>query len=400
MLSRLQPLGAGLVAVLVGTGGTVALILQASGEAGIGRAGFESWLFATTLGCGVIGIALSYRFRQPILIAWSTPGAALLVSTISGYEYAEALGAFVAAGAATVLVGVTGAFRMLIDRIPPPIIMAVLAGVLLPFALDLVRAVPDAPLLVLAMVATYLVLARQNVRAPVLGALGVGIAVVLVQGETRSDALTLDIATTVFTWPQFALEPMLTLALPLFALTMTAQNATGVAVLRTHGFEPRIDPILVAVGGASVVLAPLGCHALNLAALTAAFAAGPEGGRDPEERWRAGVAAGGWYLVVAVFAGAAATLFLALPSELIAALAGLGLLGVLIASLTTALQADRREPPVIALVVAASGTTMLGVGSAFWGLVAGVIAAGVFSAARRPSPGPPDRTTRSTAPPA
>ena len=372
MLARLQPVGAGLVGVLVGVGGTVALLLQASEQAGIGRAGFESWLFATTLGCGVVGILLSLRFRQPIIIAWSTPGAALLVSTIGGYDYAAALGAFVAAGLATALVGATGLFRRLLDRIPPAITMAVLAGVLLPFGLGLVRAIPDAPVLVLSMVVTYLALARAGVRAPVLGARVVGLAVAILGGELPASAVQIDTATAVFTWPRFELEPLLTLGLPLFALTMTAQNATGVMVLRTHGYEPRIDPILVAVGLATVVLAPLGCHALNLAALTAAFAAGPEGGRDPRDRWKAGVAAGGWYLLVALFAGAAATLFLAMPAELIAALAGLGLLGVLAASLGTALAAEPREPALIALLVAASGTTMLGVGSAFWGLVAGL----------------------------
>jgi benzoate membrane transport protein len=396
MLARLQPAGAGLVGVLVGIGGTVVLLLQASEAAGIGRAGFESWLFATTLGCGVIGMALSLRYRQPIVIAWSTPGAALLVTTIGGYDYASALGAFVAAGAATALVGVTGAFRALMHRIPPPVTMAVLAGVLLPFGIGLVEAIPAAPLLVLAMVATYLVLARAGVRAPVLGALGVGLGVALLRGDVAGGAVQADLATAVWTWPRFELEPLLTLGLPLFALTMTAQNVTGVAVLRTHGYEPAIDPILVAVGLGTVVLAPLGCHALNLAALTAAFAAGPEGGRDPARRWKAGVAAGGWYLVVAAFAGAAATLLLALPGELIAALAGLGPLGVLASSLGSALTAEPREPAVIALLVAASGTTMLGVGSAFWGLVAG-LAVSALGATPPRWLRPPGRTTRSTA---
>ena len=383
MLARLQPAGAGLVAVLVGTGSTVALLLQASEAAGIGRAGFESWLFATTLGCGVLGIALSLRFRQPILIAWSTPGAALLVTTIGPYDYAAALGAFVAAGAATALVGATGLFRRVLDRIPPAITMAVLAGVLLPFGLGLVRAIPQAPVLVLVMVAIYLGLARAGFKAPVLGALAAGLVVAVAQGELPANAVQADVASTVWTWPRFELEPLLTLGLPLFALTMTAQNATGVTVLRTHGYEPRTDSILVAVGLASVVLAPLGSHALNLAALTAAFAAGPEGHPDPGERWRAGVAAGGWYLVVALFAGAAATLFLAMPAALIAALAGLGLLGVLAASLGTALQAEPREPALLALLVAASGTTMLGVGSAFWGLVAGLAVAALGPARPR-----------------
>jgi benzoate membrane transport protein len=397
MLTRLQPVGAGLVAVLVGTGGTVVLLLQASQEAGIGEAGFVSWLFAATLGCGIVGIALSVRYRQPIMIAWSTPGAALLVSTISGYDYDAALGAFVAAGVATAIVGVTGAFRRLLDRIPVSVTMAVLAGVLLPFALGLVRAIPDAPVLVLSMVATYLVLGWLGLRAPVLGALTVGLIIVLANGTLAPDRLSVETASTVWTWPRFELGALLALGLPLFALTMTAQNATGITVLRTHGFEPRIDPILTTLGVASVVLAPLGCHAINLAAITAAFAAGPEGGEDPADRWKAGVAAGCFYLVVALFAGAAATLFLAMPSALIAALAGLGLLGVLGASLGTALAAEPREPALIALVVAASGTTMLGVGSAFWGLVAGLVVA-TLSAVRPPSLRRPGRTTRSTAP--
>jgi benzoate membrane transport protein len=263
--------------------------------------------------------------------------------------------------------------------------MAVLAGVLLPFGLGLVQAIPDAPVLILSMVVVYLALARLGVRAPILGTLMAGMAIVLAQGELSPGAAQVDVASAVFTWPKFALEPLLTLGLPLFALTMTAQNATGLTVLRAHGYEPPIDRILVGVGLGTVLLAPFGVHALNLAALTAAFAAGPDGGRDPAERWKAGVAAGGWYLVVAVFAGTAATLFLAMPSALIAALAGLGLLGILSASLSTALAAEPREPALIALLVAASGTTMLGVGSAFWGLVAGLVVGAVLSAGRRPA---------------
>jgi benzoate membrane transport protein len=381
VLARVQPVTAGLIAVLVGTGGTVVLLLQASERAGLGADGFASWLFSATLGCAVVGIALSVRLRMPIVIAWSTPGAALLVSNLAGYAYADAVGAFMAAGLATVVVGATGAFRRLLARIPPAVTMAVLAGVLLPFGLRLVQAVPDAPVLVLGMLATYLLLARLGVRAPVLGALVVGAVVLAVGGDVDTGPVALALPTTVLTAPAFSFEAILTLGLPLWALTMAAQNATGLAVLQTNGYDPPIDPILVAVGLASVVLAPLGCHAVNLAALTAAFAAGPEGGPDPATRWHAGVAVGFWYLVVAAFAGAAATLFIALPTAFIAALAGLGLLGVLVASLTAALAPEPREPAVLALLVAASGVTLLGIGAAFWGLVIGLVAAAV---ARRP----------------
>jgi len=384
VLQRLQPVSAGLIGVLVGVGGTVVLLLQASQNAGLGAAGFESWLFAATLGCGIVGIGLSIHLRQPIIIAWSTPGAALLVSGLSGYDYPAALGAFVAAGLATVLVGVTGVFRRLLERVPPGVIMAVLAGVLLPFGLRLVQAIPDAPVVVLSMVAAYLLLARVGVRAPILGALVVGLIVVLTRGELQPRDVQLELATPIFTLPRFELDALLTLGLPLWALTMTAQNATGLAVLQANGYEAPIDKVLVAVGTASVVLAPLGCHALNLAALTAAFAAGPEGGPDPRQRWRAGVAAGVGYLLVALFAGAAATLFIAMPAALIAALAGLGLLGVLGVSLSTALASEPREPALLALLVAASGVTLLGVGAAFWGLVAGLVAAAVLQ--RRPQP--------------
>jgi benzoate membrane transport protein len=390
-LARLQPITAGLIGVLVGVGGTAVLLLQASERAGIGAAGFESWLFATTLGCGVVGIGLSLRFRQPIVIAWSTPGAALLVTSFGAYEYAEALGAFVAAGAATALVGVTGAFRRLLERVPPAVTMAVLAGVLLPFGLRVVQAVPGAPVLVIGMTATYLVLARLGVRAPALGALVAGLAIVVAQGDLPAGALRLELSTPVLTLPRFDPGTLLTLGVPLWALTMAAQNATGVAVLRTYGYEPPIDAVLVAVGLASVVLAPLGCHALNLAALSAAFSAGPEGGADPATRWRAGVAAGGWYLVIALFAGAAAALLLALPAAFVVALAGIGLLGVLAASLAAAVAAEPREPALLALLVAASGVTLLGVGAPFWALVVGLATAALLS--RRPAaPAVPPRT--------
>ncbi|CAA9509761.1 MAG: Benzoate transport protein [uncultured Solirubrobacteraceae bacterium] len=373
---RLQALAAGFIAVTVGTSSTVVLLLQASQAAGIGQRGFESWLFAATLGSGVVGIALSVRHRQPILIAWSTPGVALLVGSIGGYAWPDALGAFVAAGLATAVVGVTGAFRRLLARVPPSVVMAVLAGVLLPFGLRMMQAIPDAPVLVVGMIAVYLALARLRIRAPVIGAFAFGLVVVLASGELDTAAgLRLELATPVWTWPRFDLETILALGLPLWVLTMTAQNATGVAVLQANGYEPPTDATLVAVGTASAVLAPLGSHALNLAALSAAFVAGPEGGPEPSGRWRAAVAAGVAYLLIAAFAGSAAALFAALPGAFVAALAGLVLLGVLATSLHAALEPAPREPALLALLVAASGVTLLGVGAAFWGLVTGLAAA-------------------------
>jgi benzoate membrane transport protein len=373
----LQAIAAGFIAVTVGFSSTVVLLLQASQSAGIGQRGFESWVFATTLGCGIVGIALSVRFRQPILIAWSTPGAALLVGSLGGYAWPDALGAFVVAGVATAVVGVTGAFRRLLARVPPAVVMAVLAGVLLPFGLRMMQAIPDAPVLVPVMIGVYLALARLRVRGPVVGAFAVGLVIVLVAGDLRAGAdLRLELASPVWTWPTFDLEAILALGLPLWVLTMTAQNATGVAVLQANGYDdPPTDASLVAVGTASAVLAPLGSHALNLAALSAAFVAGPEGGADRAKRWHAAVAAGVAYLLIAAFAGAAATLFAALPGPFVAALAGLGLLGVLATSLHAALGEEPREPALLALLVAASGVTLLGVGAAFWGLVVGIAAA-------------------------
>jgi benzoate membrane transport protein len=207
-------------------------------------------------------------------------------------------------------------------------------------------------------------------------------------GDLAPGAVRPEVTTPVLTWPRFELDALLTLGLPLWVLTMTAQNATGVAVLRTHGYEPPIDEVLVTTGAASALLAPFGCHALNLAAITAAIAAGPDAGSDPAQRWRAGVAAGGWYLLVALFAGAAAALFVALPAAFVAALAGLGLLGVLAASLTAALEAEPREPALLALLVAASGVTLLDVGAAFWGLVAGLVATVALRRPASPAPSP------------
>ncbi len=383
----LQALAAGFVAVIVGTSSTVVLLLQASQSAGIGQRGFESWLFAATLGSGLVGMALSLRFRQPILIAWSTPGAALLVGSLAGYDYPAVVGAFVVAGVATAVVGATGVFRRLLGRVPPSVVMAVLAGVLLPFGLRMMQAIPAAPVLVPAMIVTYLVLARLRVRAPVVGAFALGLVLVIVGGDLGASAAKLELAAPVLTWPRFELDAILAIGLPLWVLTMTAQNATGVAVLQANGYEPPTDAVLVTVGAASALHAPLGTHANNLAALSAAFVAGPEGGPDRDERWRAAVAAGIAYLLVAAFAGGAAALFAALPREFVAALAGLGLLGIIATSLSAALEAQPREPALLALLVAASGVTLLGVGAAFWGLVVGIAAAAALgSLSPRPAP--------------
>jgi predicted benzoate:H+ symporter BenE len=234
------------------------------------------------------------------------------------------------------------------------------------------------------MIVTYLVLARLQVRGPVVGAFALGLVIVIATGDLGDSAAQLELAAPVLTWPRFELDAILAIGLPLWVLTMTAQNATGVAVLQANGYEPPTDAILVSVGTASAVLAPLGSHALNLAALSAAFVAGPEGGADRDERWRAAVAAGLAYLLVAVFAGGAAALFAAMPAEFVAALAGLGLLGIIGTSLPPRSTPRRASPRCWRCSWRASGVTLLGVGAAFWGLVVGVVAAaGAGSAAAR-----------------
>ncbi|MDR7332740.1 benzoate/H(+) symporter BenE family transporter [Roseateles asaccharophilus] len=376
---------AGFVAVLVGYTSSVAIIFQATVALGATPAETASWLWALGLGMGLTTLLLSLWTRQPVLTAWSTPGAALLAST-SGLNMPEAIGAFIVCGLLIVWAGWSGWFEKLMDRIPVAIASALLAGVLAKFGLDAVTSVRTAPGLVLAMAAAYLIGKRCWPRYAVPGVLLVGSAYAL--GEGRLNLTGLDtsqmFALPVWTTPVFTWHAAVGVALPLFIVTMASQNLPGVAAQRANGYQTPVSASIAVTGAATTLLAPFGGYAFNLAAITAAICMGREAHDDPARRYTASVAAGLFYVVVGLAGGAVAMLLTAFPRELVMAIAGLALLGTIAGALAAALKDEaHRDAAIITFLVCLSGIGFFGIGAAFWGVVAGGIATVVAGWRRR-----------------
>ncbi len=364
---------AALVAVLVGYTGPLLIVVQAAENAGLDRAQLSSWIWAITVGSGASALIMSLRYRQPLLAAWPAAGVALLATTLPQYTYAEAIGAYLVAAVGLIALGWSGLFGRIMDQVPRPIIAGMLAGVLVRFGLALFRALPGAPLLVAGMLVTYLLLRRMNVRAPSIGTLGVGLVIAGFSGQLQFDGVTPALTVPVWTWPAFSLRALLGLSVPLFILANVSQNAPGLAVLRSFGYQTRPDGPILITGIISLLTAPFGGSGLALAAITAALCVSPEAHPDPDRRYVAGVAYGFWYILFGLFGATAVTLFAGMPRELIAAVAGLALTGALIAALTNAMSEPKeRDGALLAFLCTAADITLLGIGAPFWGLVVGV----------------------------
>ena len=378
---------AGFVAVLVGYTSSVAIIFQATVALGATPAQTASWLWALGLGMGITSLALSLWTRQPVLTAWSTPGAALLAST-SGVAMPEAVGAFVLCGLLIAAAGASGVFERLMDRIPVAIASALLAGVLARFGLDAVGSVRTAPGLVLAMAAAFLLGRRLWPRYAVPGVLVAGIAVALAQGRLSLAGVDTSqlFALPVWTTPSFTWHAAVGVALPLFIVTMASQNLPGVAAQRASGYQTPVSASIAVTGAATTLLAPFGGYAFNLAAITAAICMGREAHEDPARRYTASVAAGLFYVMLGLAGGVVAVLLAAFPRELVAAIAGLALLGTIGGALATALKDEaHRDAAILTFLVCLSGVSVLGIGAAFWGVVAGGVAT-LIARWRRPQP--------------
>ena len=366
------------MAVLVGFTSSVAIVFRAAQGFGADTAVVASWMWALGWGMGLASLLPSLWLRKPVMIAWSTPGAAVLATAAAAgsYTLAEAVGAFMACAALVTLAGLTGWFERVMDRIPMALANALLAGVLARFALDAVVAAQTAPALVLAMFAAWLVGRRLWPRYAVVGVLLAGIAVAAAGGTLRPpDLHGAGMTSPVFTAPAFTVHAFVNLALPLFVVTMASQNLPGVAVARASGYTLPVSKILVLTGVMTLALAPFGGFALNLAAITAAICTGREAHPDPERRYMAAAVNGVLYCIVGTFGAAVAGLLDAFPRELVFAVAGLALVGTIATGLSGALaDASQREPAIVTFLVTLSGVTFLGVGSALWGLVAGAIA--------------------------
>lgn len=368
---------AGFVAVLVGFTSSVAIVFQAATALGATPEQIASWMWALGLGMGLCSALPSLWWRKPVMVAWSTPGAAVLATAAvgGGFTLAQATGAFIVCALLIVLVGATGWFERVMDRIPMPIASALLAGVLARFGMDAFVALKSALGLVLAMLVAYLVGRRAWPRYAVPVVLVVGTAWAAAQGQLHLGDVQFSLTMPVFVTPEFTLAAAVSLALPLFVVTMASQNLPGVAAIRAAGYTMPISRIVTLTGLATLVLAPFGAFALNLSAITAAICMGREAHEDPARRYTAAVSCGLIYVVIGLFGAAVTGLLTAFPRELVVAIAGLALLGSIGGGLAVALKDEtHREAALITFLVTLSGLTLWGIGSAFWGVVAGALA--------------------------
>ncbi|WP_425146832.1 benzoate/H(+) symporter BenE family transporter [Deinococcus sp.] len=364
---------AGFISVVVGVSSSIGLVIAAAQAAHLSAAQTSSWILSIYIGIFASGVLLTWRYRAPILTAWTTPGLALVVSLAGHLSFGEIVGAYMVSAVLITVLGLSGAFERVTSRIPAPLAAAMLAGVLLPFVLSAFRGLPGSPLLVGGMTLAYLLGRALWPRYAVPLSLLAGVLVCVLTGQLGSVHGSGAFGTLMFTAPTFTLRGLLTLALPMTLLTLVSQNLTGVAVLRACGYgRVPASPLISVTGVASLLAAPFGAHTINLAAITAAIGAGAESHPDPNRRYIAGLANAFFYLLVGIFATLVADAVEAVPPALIVTLAGLALLNTALGSLHTALADERwREGAAVTAFVTASGLSFLGLGSALWGLLLG-----------------------------
>lgn len=375
---------AGFVAVLVGYASSAAIIWQAAAAAGADASQIAGWMTALGLGMGVSTLALTLWRKVPILTAWSTPGAALLVTGLQGVTLSQAVGVFIFANALIVLCGVTGIFARLMKIIPHSLAAAMLAGILLRFGMQAFASLQGNLLLCGSMFAVWLLCKVWLPRFAVVAALLAGGAVAGFSGEVTTSQIAFSFVAPSWIAPEFTPALLLSVGVPFFLVTMASQNAPGFATLQASGYRVPVSPLIVATGGLALLLSPFGVYSICIAAITAAICQSPEAHPDPQKRWLAAAAAGVFYLLTGIFGGSITSLMSALPMAWIQMLAGLALLGTISGSLFQALnQESERDAAVVTFLVTASGVTLGGVGSAFWGLVLGGVSYVLLSTLRR-----------------
>lgn len=367
---------AGLITVLVSLTGPVAIIIQAAKMGDLSQAQLTSWIWAMSITSGACGLWLSLRYRTPIVCAFSTGGAALLIDALPQYAYSDVIGAYIFAAVLVVLLGASGLFSRLMQHVPRSIVSGMLAGILFVFGAHLFVSLQQAPTLVLPIILAYLIIKRVIPRYAVLAALLTGVAVCLLLGQLNTQVLRFTFVIPEATLPGLSLPALIGVGVPLAFVALASQYAPGVAVLQSSGYHHTpISPLITTTGIATILFAPFGLHGTTLAAITAAICTGPECHPDHQKRYVAAVVCGVFYIFFGLFATVVTTLFIAIPETFVASLAGLALLGALSSGLAGAMADEsEREAGVITFLMTASGVSFFGVGSAFWGLIAGVIA--------------------------
>ena len=369
----LPPIIAGLISVIVNYGGTFILIFQAAQMAGLNPEQTASWVWSISIGVGITGIILSWYTKEPIITAWSTPAAAFLVTAIATVSYSEAIAGYILSAFAFFILGLSGYFGKLICLIPSGIASGLLAGILLQFGISAFTNMTINPILAISLFFIYLITKRFSARYAIVTVLIFGFIILTTQSQINFSNLELKLAYPIFTEPTFSLNSTLSIALPLFLITLTGQYMPGLLILKNDGFKTEAKPILAVTGFGSILMAPFG-HAFCLSSITSAICTGKESHENPKKRYIAGIAAGIFYILVGIFGVTLASLFAAFPATFISSLAGLALLSTIATSLTNAMSdLNSREAAVITFLATAANINLFGIGGAFWGLVLGLI---------------------------
>ncbi|WP_255473469.1 benzoate/H(+) symporter BenE family transporter [Leclercia sp. J807] len=374
----------GFVAVLVGYASSAAIIWQAAAAAGATAPQIAGWMTALGLGMGISTLGLSWWYKAPVLTAWSTPGAALLATSLQGVTLSETIGIFIFANALILICGVSGLFARLMKIIPHSLAAAMLAGVLLRFGLQAFSNLEGHLLLCGSMLLAWLLTKAFAPRYAIVATLLVGGLVAALKGDIVTERLTFALVMPEFIVPTFNLTTLISIGLPFFLVTMASQNAPGFATMKASGYPVAVSPLIIVTGGLALLLSPFGVYSICIAAITAAICQSPDAHPDAGKRWLAAAAAGLFYLLAGIFGGSISGLMAALPLSWIQTLAGLALLGTISGSLHQALHNEaERDAAIVTFLLTASGATLAGIGSAFWGLVAGGVCYALLLRTRR-----------------
>lgn len=365
---------AGLVAVVIGFASSVALIYQTvinlGGDAGLA----SSWILTLGLSMGITSIALSYYYRVPILIAWSTPGAALLIANTQNFNLNEAIAGFMFSALLIFLCGITGWFEKLINKLPFQLASAMLGGILVNFGIDVFNQMNEAPLLVIVMLFSYLICRQLMPKFTMLFVLIISVVFAWQLELMTFTAFSWQLSEFSYVSPEFNLSAILGIGIPLFLVTMAAQNLPGIAVLKAHNYKAPVSSILSVTGFVNMLAAPFGAYAINLAAITAAICMTEDVDKDPKKRYWAAISGGGFYILMAISAGYLMQAFASLPNALIYSLAGMALFTTITSSIQQALYDDKMsEAAIITFLVTASNLSLWNISSVLWGLIAGSI---------------------------
>ena len=375
----LSAITAGFLVVLISYAGPMLIIFQGAAMAQVSNEILTSWVWAVSVGGGVSGLYLSWKYKMPIITAWSAPGTALLVALFPHMSINEAISCYITAALIILLIGITGTFDKLTKHIPKGIAAGMMAGILFQFGVNIFKSIATMPVLVLAMIAIYLVFKRLLPKFVMLFVLIFGILLAYLIGDVNPDRFAFALAHPVFIEPVWSWESTFSFALPLVLVSLTGQFLPGMAILKLSNYSISAKPIITFTSFVSLITAVFGGITTTTAAITAALCTGKEANEDPNKRYIAGMASGIFFLIGAMFAGSIVLIFTNLPKELIALLAGLALLGAIVTNLMGTLEEpNHREAAVITFLATASGMSFLGLGSAFWGVVIGSIAYLIF----------------------